>query len=116
MQAPEKTALRKLIEAVEAGESFGIIPLGQKAIGPDDYSYRQGDLVCNAYNGSLDAAKELHEALLPDRATVEFWHSKRYEDESYVYVHMPDAVYSGRADNPARAWLIAILKAYEAQQ
>ena len=116
MTTQEKTPIRALIEGVEVGRTIGLnVKDVCRALGwkfPDTRTRH----ILEAEVGSLDAAKALHEALLPDRATVEFWHSKRYEDESYVYVHMPDAVYSGRADNPARAWLIAILKAYEAQQ
>lgn len=124
----DATPLRKLIEAVEAGDSFGIIPLGQKALAPHDYSYMQGDLVCNAFNGSLDAAKAMHEALLPGwcvsdlsqngmRAgnpwgcVIEDW------DIAAAESRVKRRYFSGYDhDTPARAWLLAILRAYEAQR
>ena len=78
-----------------------------------------------AYKGSLDAAKSLHDALLPDWRprielggfdafnkarpadvwTVVLWHKDPF---SWHSLEGP----CGRADNPARAWLLAILKAY----
>lgn len=64
----------------------------------------------NAYLGSLDAAKALHDAVLPGWA----WTASevgadviRDEDSGDPFV----APYSGDCDLPARAWLIAILKA-----
>lgn len=64
-----------------------------------------------AFLGSLDAAKALHEAVLP---------------RHYAQVHMwpmPEMCrvdigggHTGRDDNPARAWLIAIIKALIAKE
>lgn len=69
-----------------------------------------------AFSGSLDAAKALHEALLPGwgwhcgvyGARVweypgDEWHPERRSD-----VEMPE--------NPARAWLLAILTAFIAKE
>lgn len=61
--------------------------------------------------GSLDAAKALHDALLPDQL---------WEITPLGNVYIRDIEYNqlSRAfvtSNPARAWLIAILKAYRAQ-
>jgi hypothetical protein len=58
-----------------------------------------------SYNGSLDAAKALHEAVLPEWLAV-------IDTDGAVEVSRggwpADATVT---DNPARAWLIAILKA-----
>jgi hypothetical protein len=63
----------------------------------------------NAYNGSLDAAKALHEAVLPE------WHWNVSKD-GVARIVIPSRLRTiptvGRSDSsPARAWLIAILKA-----
>lgn len=63
-----------------------------------------------AYNGSLDAARALHEAVLPgwDYEIV----SRGSRRTAHVY---PDPlgrdISSGKSENPARAWLIAVVKA-----
>ena len=64
-----------------------------------------------AFCGSLDASKALHEELLPDLL---------WEITPLGNVYIRDIEYNqlSRAfvtSNPARAWLIAILKAYRAQ-
>ena len=65
-----------------------------------------------AFNGSLDAAKALHEAVLPG-----WWWRVTSPDPHYVQVGMPGiGVYSGRDETPARAWLLAILEALIAQE
>lgn len=102
------TDLDKLIEAVEGGEW------------PDDWREVTRALTLHpderhifakrAFDGSLDAAKALHEALLPgyrwritDLTHAQVWDS----------VH---CVHGGYAEQPARAWLLAILKAYRSLQ
>lgn len=106
------TALRKLIEAVEAER-------------PEDVSWRK-TLPNNwpdawfAYNGSLDAAKTLHQALLPgcNQASVDWGPSGCGATATW----WPDGLSGNREivgkgyDHcPARALLAAILKAYEAR-
>ena len=106
-------SIAELIEAVEAGtatmrdfiDAFGGIPMGN-----DIEAY-------NAYNGSLDAAKALHEALLPGWGWM-------LGDKGTACVIAPDHLYEkgvrGNAVKsglyPARAWLLAILRAKEAGQ
>ena len=59
-----------------------------------------------AYLGDLNAAKALHEALLPG------WRREISESNAKVY-ERPNIAFFGEAiDNDARAWLIAILKAF----
>ena len=106
------TALDKLIEAVEAGTSDrqGLLHMIDKAM-------PQGNRGCmamahQAYHGSLDAALALHEALLPgwrwdlDAAcNAGVWNS----------CDLLPAI-AGEANTPARAWLLAILRAYRSVQ
>ena len=70
-------------------------------------------LAFDAYNGSLDAAIALHEAVLPGWR----WLVERNGNAS---IYPPDenltkAIDVDGADNPARAWLLAILEALIAQ-
>ena len=106
MTPMDKDALRKMIEAVERGErwaEWGAVdcPLGLASI------YAR-----NAFNGSLDAAKELHEALTPE------WRFESFSLNGEVVLlrNRPiDSQYGFVDMDPARAWLLAILKAVEAQ-
>ena len=112
--------LRGLIEAVERGDNFGIIPNAQAVLGDFDPNYRVGETVCCAFHGSLDAAKALHNALLPGWA-VELWawadddadarvyrtHTEKELEETWSFWAEVDGC------NPARAWLLAILRAVE---
>ena len=108
-----KEALAELITKVEAGEAT--YPHGWTFydVFPHDKNFAR---VQDSYNGSLDAAKELHEAVLPG------WR--------YMITHGPsgdtvvvaerlgvDVDTIGVAlDNPARAWLLAILKALHSME
>ena len=99
-------ALDALIEAVEMGTC------------PLRLSHDSGlDLLRAraAHGGSLDAAKALHEALLPG------WDIQitTYEDDNFeASVSKPLEVktYDGVSQWMASAWLLAILKAYRANQ
>ena len=125
------TDLDKLIEAVEAGDRFGIIPFSQRVLAPNDYSYRHGDMVASAFEGSLDAAKALHDAMLPIEKSNGFtgWsvflacdydgdktagpeYKATISDGNY---HCSCQVYEEATSmhSMARSWLIAILKAYK---
>lgn len=105
------TALRQLIEAVEACDfPRNLDELNQRGIFA---SWNECYTAGKAYGGSLDAAKALHEALLPGWGWL-------VGDKRTACVSPPKSTTDGRfgiaEGNPARAWLIAILKAYEAQQ
>lgn len=105
----DRNALAALIEAVEAGvatraaiEEMGFAALPKMVDGVNCGS---------AYNGSLDAAKALHEALLPG------WEWGRTEGN--IYVKDPRrgsraTKWGGPNDNHARAWLLAVLRALAA--
>lgn len=107
-------ALNDLIKQVEAGawdgSWSGVLLVG--LTGPDlpleDFS--------KAYHGSLDAAKALHEALLPgwDMAMM----SMRKTKDFAALVSPPgmQGEYDWRkAPSAARAWLVAILYAVRAK-
>jgi len=98
-----KEQLENLLVKVKAGGAMSI----EDTAGSFD-SARHVLMSLNAYNGSLDAAKELHEAVLPG------WRWTRHHDEE-IEVCNYGVVNSkfGRSDNniPARAWLIAVLRA-----
>ena len=115
MTTQDKTPIRALIEAVEAGtaDDFALFYcIGyeglQKALGI--YTTR-ASAGWQAYYGSLDAAKALHEALLPGWE----WHLGPSNAKVYPYNGSPLKSWSGMSDSPARAWLLAILKAYRSQ-
>lgn len=91
-------ALRDLLAAIEVG---GELPR------PLPFPVWQSALVLEAYRGSLDAAKALHEAVLPGWG----WAATQVG----ANVEGPTEFYSDDATTPARAWLIAILKALIAQ-
>jgi hypothetical protein len=97
------TDLDKLIYAIEHGE---------KDI--SSYAPIEHEKVYKAMNGSLDAAKDLHDALLLEGgATIDV---KR----NFAFVSIPDGDFSftiaATSTNAACAWLIAILRAYRDQQ
>ena len=101
-------ALKSLLAKVEAGEwdAFWDKPRGTAV-----HSYQfEFD---NAYNGSLDAAKALHEAVLPGLT----WSISGPIIAAYtVYVSSGGhGILCANNAFPARAWLIAILKALIAQ-
>lgn len=96
--------LDALIEAVEEGEWFGDLPRPQVLL---------TDLCWKAFNGSLDAAKSLHDELLSG------WTYAFGDDEKgaagVVARDLQSEEIEAHSENPARAWLLAILKAYREQ-
>ena len=116
-----REALQSLLAHVEAGQG---IPMGYRAdnmdCGPLNVMWSKVDA---AYKGSLDAAKALHEAVLPGWA-VEIicrpfglkphqWHVVLSTD----HTGWGDGKYCrASGDEPARAWLQAILRALIDQQ
>jgi hypothetical protein len=100
-----KDALTELLAEIDAGRDV-------------KYRYHKSVFAPHAHishaacNGSLDAAKALHEMVLPDFS----WSVSKY-DRAYISKHTdPNDIttwieVSARSENPARAWLIAILEA-----
>ncbi|SEU02933.1 hypothetical protein SAMN04489858_12044 [Paracoccus homiensis] len=111
-------SLDALIEAVEAGTLTG----------EDEYFYPTGiaemiegalgiggiwDTVCLAHDGSLNDAREVHEALLPG------WRWGRLASHDVMIVSRENGQYlafSSEGPCPARAWLLSILRAYKQVQ
>lgn len=110
-------ALQRLIDAVEGG------------YWPGDTAQQLGE-ECHlrayaAFNGSLDAAKYLHDALLPGwlkninfiefadgRAACTMFGPLAEDAGKWEFAPKFESV----ADCPARAWLLAILRAYQQVQ
>ena len=105
MTHPQTAALKTLLERVEAGidetDYWWIDPALGALIEP---LCMQGQ---PAFYGSLDAAKELHEAVLPGWG----WGKEALSGKIYVMEIEGNGMEFGEAPNPARAWLIAIIKA-----
>tara|TARA_R100000084_G_C4655255_1_gene152413 strand:- start:2797 stop:3150 length:354 start_codon:yes stop_codon:yes gene_type:complete len=110
-------ALKELAGRVESGNFYGFNEFAtcwENALGiytPNTAGYTCG---YNAYKGSLDAAKALHEAVLPEWGWV-------WSNRGKGHVTPNSGKYSRLAqtaenDDPARAWLLAILKALIAQE
>ena len=113
-------AIRKMREQVEAGLfdpspkdarapyynrfcNLSEIALANGAVGLDHLAFQ-------TYKGSLDAAKALHDALLPGKSWTVCPGGAGVDYSRHDYRAEADN------DNPARAWLIAILRALEAQE
>ena len=99
-------ALTRLADAVEAGTWLGYTA--------EFWGLANHMLAFAAFNGSLDAAKALHDAELP----AMFWNMGHLDIPNLGYVctvadgHFSDSPsWRGYAMNPARAWLLAILRA-----
>lgn len=98
-------ALKELLAKVEAGA------FGADDDTPDDlWGVAGAQAFWAPYDGSLDAAKALHEALLPG------WDWLINSRSNYAHVWQKKEVGDWNVDaqslhSPARAWLIAILKA-----
>ena len=109
-------SLDELIEVVEAGDLTDVNrKLGAMFAADHSLAWDWVSNVNSAFRGSLDAAKALHEALLPGwfpgmSQNIHYGHW-------YVWVQAKATLkhFSAEDDSPARAWLIAILKAYRAQ-
>lgn len=136
------TPLDDLIAAVEAGKWEAVFravpPIFALNTGSIDARNRH-HWVLDAYRGSLDAALRLHEALLPGWAwivrelrdipgtkgaggflcslTSPDFYSVTWEagDQVTTDIVRGEAV-SARSANPARAWLLAILRALKTQE
>ena len=101
------TDLDKLIEAVDAGDNrfSSYLPSGDAREWPSIYK---------AMDGSLDAAHRLHEALLPGWRVHDF---SQYSTFWAIVLNgePPPHFFHGKAETPARAWLLAILRALKAK-
>ena len=91
------TDLDRLIEAVETGGALKMSTVIHSPV------VEWSSLVMASFDGSLDAAVALLEALLPG------WGWGRMNDR--MFVEQGDSVFSARGPNPARALLQATLRA-----
>lgn len=103
-------SLSKLIEAVERGDAdfdwgFAASP-SRKAL-PENWHDAM-----NAYLGSLDAAKRLHDALLPGWGW-ETGANATFASIAQVWKSGRDKAHVATSETPARAFLLAILRALE---
>ena len=98
-----KKALAELIEKVEAGEYCDHVARIRGG-------FDGGDLASFtlAFEGSLDAAKALHEAVLPGWD----WVIGRTNDGLTIHANVGNEA-EAFDDCPARAWLLAILRALQ---
>ena len=112
-----KETLAKLIAKVEVGSED--TPDFSALVSRPIMQCKAGE----AYRGSLDAAKALHEAVLPG---FTLWQITRVND-NFVMVSVCDIPrvkgawlepsYRGESpDSPARAWLLAILRALHSME
>ena len=118
-----KQALIELRDKVKAGDDAGFRRANRAAFSTpcQDLALQLREEHCrHAYKGSLDAAKALHEAVLPGwfiRSLVqrgeEIWKVVIWPDFSIVGI---EDMKAGTSSNPARAWLIVILEALIAQE
>jgi hypothetical protein len=84
--------------------------MGVGAFGWEDATLAEG-----AFLGSIDEAKALHEAVLPENC---YWWIENRPDgrqQAGVTVGNLGRAFKSEGDDPARAWLIAILKALIAE-
>ena len=102
---PNTQALQRLLDKVESGKVSQWFNWNS-GIGS------HGPLARQAYNGSLDAAKALHDALLPGW----IWQAGTgiKPVSSYATIYPPGDFLNqhvGYNADPARAWLLAIIRA-----
>ena len=112
------TNLDALIEAVEAGDADACDSAcrDMHRTKRDNGEHWPGHDAMKAFSGSLDASKRLHDALLPgwgwdvddDGQALVFKYASSADSAP------PDDYIGVRRDNPARAWLLSILRALKA--
>ena len=114
-----KEALTDMLSKVEAGDGKGFRKANRAVFSTPcqdmDMQLRE-EHSRHAYNGSLDAAKALHEAVLPG------WDWSVGKSSTYVVKDGFGSFGFGElfdeplSMDPARAWLIAIIKALIAEE
>ena len=105
-----KEALADLIAKVEAGEWPGTNILHKMN---DSYGF---DAWC-AFEGSLAAAKALHEAVLPGWLyTIERVTGQTYRAWTNKARNLREMGFSERGPCPARAWLLVVLRALHSME
>ena len=116
------TALQELLAKVKAGEWCTKLALKSLPKSHVSDNHEWIDPICWAssafHNGSLNAAKALHEAVLPEWRITHAFGLISGEVAKFNLTHneKPSTYVSATANNPARAWLIAIIEALIAQE
>lgn len=112
MTQERKNALIELRDKVSQNEGFsGHDGFWRKTLKAFSYKWQTLVHIENAYNGSLDAAMTLHEAMLPGWG----WRTQDMGNPVAVLANGDDLIQE-RGSTPARAWLLAILEALIAQE
>ena len=104
-----KQALVDLRDKVKAGEVTGTDCCIASTMG---WFGQTEHHIAKSFHGSLDAAKALHEAVIPG-FFVDISHWSMHEPMSIVTVGND---FKGNADTIARAWLLAIIEALIMQE
>lgn len=110
--------LDRLISAVEAcqGDAVSIFAKRLSIAARDRGEYWPLHDVEKAFRGSLDAAKALHEALLAGPWSCILTVLPRAGAADLHWQGNMEPAFTGISSNPARAWMLAILRAYRAQR
>ena len=109
-----KQALADLIAKVEAGGSDQDVLEASYGVAEMTGSIGRYVYIIGAYDGSLDAAKLLHEAVLGYD-----WHIDSFSLDGDVVLRRGrpiDRQYGFADMDPARAWLLAILRALHSME
>jgi len=104
------TALKELDKAVVGGKCSKFEPLFEFAFYPIREQMTDAYTASDAFFGSLDASKKLHDAVLP-RWDIQVG---TYDDELFeasVAASLKVETYDGVATTMACAWLLAIIRA-----
>ena len=109
-------ALERLIEAVAAGSIRSKFdPAFERAIYPQVKAMSTVYLAGEAYCGSLDAANDLHGVLLPGWTACVGQNAYHGDWNAFVRLAQDGSItreqWGGTDGKPARAWLLAILRA-----
>ena len=96
-------ALKELAAKIEAGGYSWLARI---------YAGLPEEITFDVFEGSLDAAKALHEAVLPGYV----WDVNGYGHAMVWVRNDPKTLAEAYLYNPARAWLLAIIRALIAQE
>ena len=108
-------ALKAMADKVEAGD-FPVVwrDLAKTGLTHQSHGLDAKGLAWDAFNGSLDAAKALHEAVLPG------WEASAGSWGAYVWPKDADSFFEYGSDGEgisySRAWLLAIIRALIAKE
>lgn len=108
-------ALKKLEAKISGGEPFAPVDDAAAAAFPPESGGGPCTfhLVSRSHAGSLDAAKALHEAVLPGWEWTFYYDGECCVQDARAFSY---AYEKAESDNPARAWLIAIIRALIAME